>query len=414
MGFIKSLGLCSIVTLFSVYADEEAVMTKSKSGVISQLRGLMQPSSKLEEELVSDDKPYLQIIKSEDDRSTLVYRCRNTKGKSIVDAVESVISRVGTVEESKDENMLVINDTNAKINEIRQLITALDVTVPQILVEAKVIEVYTNDQFEREIEFDYNKGAKQADATASRFGYDAEGSALPAQFNFSPFSAGISGSYHRLNYFIKWLQTANDAQILSSPNLTVSLGSTASIVTGEDLPIQSTSSNGSTTNTSINYKRTGIQLQVNPIRINDKTVRLSVTPEVSTVTRYESIEQNGTNTNIPVISVRNVKTELTVRDGEVIMLGGLYSSEELKTEKKVPYLSDIPLLGWFFTSVDNTTVLKQLVFFLKVSIIDNSTETFADLDKNASDMRKAGEIIKDSKSLFPAKEKEEKTETEVK
>lgn len=409
MGLIKNLGLCSIISLFSAYADQEADMTKSKAGVISQLRGLMQPSSKLEEELVSDDKPYLQIIKSEDDRSTLVYRCRNTKGKSIVDAVESVISRVGTVEESKDENMLVINDTNAKINEIRQLITALDVTVPQILVEAKVIEVYTNDQLEREFEFDYNKGVSIPGSKLS-----TDSGSRPAQFDFSPFSAGISGSYHRLHYFINWLQTANDAKILSSPNLTVSLGSTASIVTGEDLPIQSTSSNGSTTNTSINYKRTGIQLQVNPIRINDKTVRLSVTPEVSTVTRYESIEQNGTNTNIPVISVRNVKTELTVRDGEVIMLGGLYSSEELKTEKKVPYLSDIPLLGWFFTSVDNTTVLKQLVFFLKVSIINNSTETFADLDKNASDMRKAGEIIKDSKSLFPAKEKEEKTETEVK
>lgn len=405
MGFIKKLGLCSIISLFSVYADQEAVMTKSKAGVISQLRGLMQPSSKLEEELVSDDKPYLQIIKSEDDRSTLVYRCRNTKGKSIVDAVESVISRVGTVEESKDENMLVINDTNAKINEIRQLITALDVTVPQILVEAKVIEVYTNDQFEREIEFDYNKGAKQPDSTASRFGYDAEGSALPAQFNFSPFSAGISGSYHRLNYFIKWLQTANDAQILSSPNLTVSLGSTASIVTGEDLPIQSTSTTGSTVSTDVKYKRTGIQLQVTPIRINSKTVRLSVSPEVSTVTRYE--ELNDTRT--PVVSVRNVKTELTVRDGEVIMLGGLYSSEELKTEKKVPYLSDIPLLGWFFTSVDNTTVLKQLVFFLKVSIINDSKDTFADLDQNAEDMRKAGEIIKDSNSLFPIKEKEEET-----
>lgn len=410
MGFLKRLGLCSIFTLCSVYADQKAVMTNGKAGVISQLRGLMQPPSQLEEELVCDDKPYLQIIKSEGDRSTLVYRCRNTKGKSIVDAVESVISRVGTVEESKDENMLIINDNNTKIDEIRKLITALDVTVPQILVEAKVIEVYTKDQLEREIEFDYNNGEKNSDL---RLGYDPSGSG-PAQFNFSPFSAGISGSYHRLHYFINWLQTANDAKILSSPNLTVSLGSTASIVTGEDLPIQSTSSNGSTTNTSINYKRTGIQLQVNPIRINDKTVRLSVTPEVSTVTRYESIEQNGTNTNIPVISVRNVKTELTVRDGEVIMLGGLYSSEELKTEKKVPFLSDIPLLGWFFTSVDNTTVLKQLVFFLKVSIINDSKDTFADLDQNAQEMRDAGKIIKDSKALFPVEEQEEKTKTEVK
>ncbi len=407
---IKVLGigaLCSFI--ISVCADEtKSVMTDGKAGVISQLRGLMQPSAGLKEEVATtEDKPYLQVIRGGDNRSTLVYRCRNTKSKSIIDSIESVISRSGTVEESKDENMLVINDTSEKVEEVRQVIAALDVTVPQVLVEAKVIEVYTQDQLEKEIEWDYNKGTRLDGGQEGITSFPAAAT-QPAVFDFSPFSAGISGSYHRLHYFMKWLQTVNDAKILSSPNLTVSLGSTASIVTGEDLPIQSTSTTGSTVNTDIKYKRTGIQLQVTPIRINSNSVRLSVTPEVSTVTRYENFNETRT----PVVSIRNVKTELSVRDGEIIMLGGLYSSEELNNEKKVPFLGDIPFLGWLFTSVDKSTVLKQLVFFLKVTIIDKSSDTFVDLERNATELREASEIMKNSAELYPTKKNLEKKSAE--
>ncbi len=402
MNFSFKLFVLSSLPLLSLYS-EAAKMTPGKVRVISELQSLMNTTPIATKTIKSHipDTPYLQIIESTEGKSSLIYRCRNTGSRSIVDILENISSRSGRVEESRDENMIFFHDTNAKVAEAQKIILALDVSTPQILVEAKVIEVYTNNNKEKEFSFDYNKGEVWSPATQlGTMKFPASGG-QPDVLDFSPFSLGINGSINRFHFFLKWLTTTNDAKILSSPNLMVALGATASIVTGDDLPIQSTSTTGSTVNTDVKYRRTGIQLFVTPTRINSNTVKLQVSPEVSTVTKYETLGSDENQTSVPVISVRNVKTELTCENGEVIMLGGLYSSETLKTVKKVPYLGDIPYLGWFFTSTSDSTVLKQLIFFLKVTILDSSSGALVDIGHNAMVLQEAGEILEASEAIFP-------------
>lgn len=389
------------VTGFAEDKEAEA----RKESVARRLEELFraEPSEKAEVS-IPEETPYLKVLPGKDDHATLIYRCRYTRSKDLIDGLETVISKGGVVEESEEKNMVVINDTSAKIEELKEVVQALDVPVPQVLVESKVIEVYYGDRIEREFSFDYNKADYDADgdvynSAEGTFRFPVSGK-QPDVLDFSPYSLGIAGAYDRIHYFLKWLRTANDARILSSPNLTVSMGSTASIVTGDELPIQTTSTTGSTINNDIKYKRTGIRLDVTPIRINDRTVRLEVNPEVSTVTRYETFNEIRT----PVVSVRNVKTELTVQDGEVIMLGGLYSTEELRTEKKVPLLGDLPLAGWLFRAKDNSLLTKQLVFFMKVNIIGHDgAATSVDMEKQAEQIRAAGRAIKESEQIFPRK-----------
>ncbi len=410
---------CALVVgstvVFGATTNNEETKAFNKKNVISQLRSMIDPAGNTTAKLKqSNAKPYLKIIPSDQGRSTLIYRCRNTNSKSLIDSIESVVSKVGIVEESTDENLIIVNDISSKMDELKKLILALDVTAPQILVEAKIIEVYMQDQFDRQLEWDVNKGTPVAGggegSTGGLADFRASGS-QPDVFSFTPFTSGISGSFGNFHFLMNWLQTVNDAKILSSPNLAVSLGSTGSIVTGEDLPIPSTSFSNGATNTSISYKRTGITLKVTPVRINDDIVRLEVSPEVSTVTRTEKIAQNDQTTDIPVVSVRNVKTELNVKNGEIIMLGGLYSSEEIATEKKIPYLGDIPYLGWFFRAESNSTALKQLIFFLKVTVIDSGDETFVDLEGNAESLQKTSDALKSSDKIFPkTKEESEKTD----
>jgi type II secretory pathway component GspD/PulD (secretin) len=401
MFYSKVFLSCSLLLSLSTFA-ESAKMTPGKVKVISQLQELLtsSPMAKMAIKAKQEEKAYMQIIKGSNGNSSLIYRSKNIESRSLVDILENISSRTGRVEECKGENLIFFYDNDEKIEEAHKILGALDMTIPQILVEAKVIEVYTNDNKEKEFSFDYNKGLQRSsliDPQKGTIRFPASGD-QPTVIDISPFTSGISGSVNRFHFFLNWLTTTNDAQILSSPNLTVSLGSTASIVTGDDLPIQSTSTTGSTVNTDVKYRRTGIQLFVTPTRINKKSVKLQVNPEVSTVTKYESMGE----TKVPVISVRNVKTELTVNDGEIIMLGGLYSSEKLKTEQKVPYLGDIPYLGWFFTSTSEAVVLKQLIFFLKVTILDGEKSSMVDIEENAGTMQKSGSLVEKS-DIFSAR-----------
>ena len=386
------------VTL-SMAASTEGDQQKNKQNVINQLEQLFQREPVKPRIFLDDEEPYLKVVSGSAGNSTLVYMCRYSDCKEVSDGLEAVISRNGLIEEAEDKNMVVVSDTDEKIQEIKQVIVAMDVPVPQILVEAKVIEVYTTDQYDQQLMFDYNQDSDTLGVGANAYGGGVDIDKLNKgdMFNFSPYSLGVSGQINNFGFFFDWLKTANNAKILSSPNVVVSLGSQGNIVTGDDLPIQSTSTTGSTVNTDIKYKRTGITLDVSPVRINKNTVKLKVNPQVSTVTRYEKFND----LNIPVVSIRDVETELTVRNGEIIMLGGLYSTEELTEEKKVPLLSDIPLLGELFKSRNDTTQIKQLIFFMKVNIVENSASTFVDVEDNASKMRSAGETIKASKQLFP-------------
>ena len=390
---IKRVIASSCLALVTTGNLQSAEEEKVKSRVLKELEQLLiRPEKVNQGKTVSAEPAYMKTLPAEEGKSTLIYRCRHTKARNLVDILESIVSTTGTVEESSEKNMIVINDTNKKVEEVKRMLPSLDIYVPQILVEAKVVEVFIDESNEHEFEFDINNtGAKQED-----------------QLNFFPFTTtGINGSYNRFYAFLRWLKTARDAKILSSPNLTVGLGATASIITGEDLPIPSTQSVSGTISTSIDYKRIGVKLNVTPELINKDMAKIRVNPEVSTVVREVEIEQAGGQTSkTPVISVRNINTELTVKNGELIMLGGLYSSKEKTTVKKVPYLGDIPYLGWFFRSESESTELTQLIFFLKITILEegevNGT-SLIDIGKQARELHKIGDTVKKSDEIFGTK-----------
>ncbi len=109
-------------------------------------------------------------------------------------------------------------------------------------------------------------------------------------------------------------QNSRDAKILSAPNIIVDLGSTASIITGEDLPIQETQVTGNSVTTSTFYKRIGVKLNVPPMLINRDLVQLKVNPEVTSVVRFEQFTQNEITVSTPVIAIRNINTELSMLD----------------------------------------------------------------------------------------------------
>jgi type II secretory pathway component GspD/PulD (secretin) len=403
---------------FLFAADEQARTNeereKDKEDVIKKIEELITPTPRMMNEGIEMEEmpPYLKIIPGADERTTVIYKCRNVKSKSILDALEGMISSSGTVEESADQNMIVINDASSKTNDFKTALLSMDVKNPQVHVEAKIVEVSVDESMQRDVKVEYTKVQTDKGLT-NTYGYNLT---APSQtplgnqgggFNFFPYSSGTKANNLKdLNLFLQWLKTARDAKVLSSPNLIVDLGATASMVAAEDVPILQTQVNGGTVTTSIVFKRIGVKLNVTPVIINDDSVKLIINPEVSTIARFETSVQNGINVSNPVIVVRNINTELTAGDNEIILLGGLYSNAVLKTTRKTPVLGDMPgIFGDLFTALDLTDVKKQLVFFMKIGILKKTGTKNGfvgyDINKSATDVKDIGDSLHQDKDLFP-------------
>jgi type II secretory pathway component GspD/PulD (secretin) len=367
-----------------------------------------------EAEALEEEPLYLRIIPSRtQQRSTIIYRCRHVVADSIVYSVESATSPTGTVETSDDQNMITINDVNEQIEELKELILALDRRGPQVLVEAQIVEVQMDDGLEQDSAFNFSYYDRDKDVTSTfgsmlggTKGYsDDNTGGYPEDpggwVNLFPLNKELSnGDIVKINAKLKWLRTHDKAEILSSPNLLVDLGTTAAVSTGTDQPLLSVSVNNGVSQEEVYYKRTGVDLRVTPLLINNDTVTIEVRPEVTSVVGYATLSSSS---EPPIISVRNIETKLNLRDGGVVMMGGLYSSKDIESEQKVPFLGDIPLLGYLFRSKNSNQQQVQLVFLLRVSIVpDNSLRLLNNMDKTKEEVLGVGDILGEELAPEPA------------
>ncbi|MFA7172237.1 MAG: hypothetical protein WC340_02275 [Kiritimatiellia bacterium] len=370
----------------------------------------------------ADAPAYLRVIPSKTaGRSTLIYRCRHVIAKTLLDSVESATSPTGTVETSDDQNMITVNDVNAQLDELQDLIMALDQRGPQVLVEAQIVEVQMGDGTELDTAFnmsyfDKDKGAFSTvgSVLGGRKGYPGQPeyavypevggkggysgqSKYPEEgggwYDLTPFNKELSnGDIIKINAKLKWLERNDRAEILSSPNLLVDLGTTATVSTGTDQPLLNVSVNNGVSQESVYYKRTGVNLRVTPELINDDAVTLQVRPEVTSVVGYASLSASSAP---PIISVRNIETKLNVKDGGVVMMGGLYSSKDIESQQKVPFFGDLPFIGFLFRSKSTDKEQVQLIFLLRVSIVrDVPVTLLTNTDTTQEELKGVGAILK--------------------
>ncbi len=410
-------------------ADAEAA--RNKKSVIEQMMRLFldrTPPALLATRNVTAPEPEFRIIPGKDGMATLIYRCRFVDPEFLTDSLDAVVTDAGYVElvrklgsETNEYSQIVVYDKAEKMDELKKILTGLDILQPQVLVEAQVIEVYSEQGAERDVRLTYQYYDAKYDTT-NNFGFNLDSpvqnrSATADQgggLNFVPFAHNSSdGSTGRLTAAIRWLNTSRNARILSAPNVIADQGAEATITTAEELPIPESSTNSSSTNLSIKYKQVGVTLKITPKMINEKTVQLSVNPQVRSVLRYESFRMNDTVSNIPVISLRSVDTRLTVSDGDIIILGGLYNSEKAETLRKIPFFGDIPILSDLINGRDSSSVDKQLLFLLKVHIIQPFKVSALDPDATATEIHRTAEIMEQSRRLFTNKPASEFVDVET-
>ena len=321
------------ITIDDINAAKDAA--RNKKAVMEQMMRFFlerKPPAFVSRQPLKEAAPEFKIIDGADGMATLIYRCRYIDPEFLTDAVDAIVTDAGYVElvkklgsEANEYSMIVVYDHKEKMEELKKVLISLDVLQPQVLVEAQVIEVYSEQGAERDVRLTYQYYDAKYDTT-NNFGFNLDSpvqNRLTGQgggFNFVPFAHQSSdGSSGQLTAAIRWLNTSRNARILSAPNVIAAQGAEATITTAEELPIPESSTNSSSTNLSIKYKQVGVTLKITPELINEKTVQLSVNPQVRSVLRYEAFSMNDVISNIPVISLRSVDTKLTVADGDIII-----------------------------------------------------------------------------------------------
>ena len=417
---------CADDAINSFLASEPAIKTpeyleqgeRNVRSVAQQLQQLLEPIPASGKKLITPlPKPDFTIIPGSNNRSTLIYRCRYIRAnRDSVIAIENML-RNGSVEYHEEQNLLTIYDSSDNIENLKNALLTIDKPLPQVVVEVKVIEVMFLDGMNRNLSVSFNDSKKGKNAlgenvlhssTAGVINNSLSGSSEAAGLNLNWFPY-VSGS-ESLQTAFQWVLSGQDAKVLSSPNLVISRNEEASLSTGQDIPIQEMSTTSSGTNIATTFRRVGVTLNLEPMIINDNLITLKVAPEVSTVQQYQKINQGydastgeAISFQVPVISIRNLETTLTLRDGEVIMMGGLYTNRTSMQEDRTPLLSDLPYIGELFTAKKREKEIVQLVFFMRVHILrpeENPSGVTFDPDEVAQSSGKIGEILQKSPA-FP-------------
>lgn len=407
---------------------DEAAREQGKinvQNVVEELRQLLhKPSTALgKRTIMPPDEPTFVEIPDVDGKSTLIYFCRNTTANKMAQTLDAVCSNNGYVEYNSEQNKILVVDGTERMPVFRKAIAAIDTPAPQVLIEAKVVEVMITDESQRNLSFSFNQREKgwntegeDAYMTGSSgflnevIGKNSQNSG--AVVNFYPYAT----DNNNINVFFQWLLGAQDAKIISSPNITISRGDTATINTGQEIPIQEQSQNGSTVSFSTKYRNIGVTLRVTPKIINNNSVLLNINPEVSNVLQYDRITASNVSYQVPIISVRSIDTNLTVNNGQVIMMGGLFNTREVINEQRTPFLSDIPWVGELFTSKSNTKELVQLVFIMRATILSPEElldGIIYDPQQQAQESLQLGDIIKDPVTFPPTTTTIEKVQEEL-
>ncbi len=311
----------------------------------------------------------------------------------------SLLSSRGSVAVDERTNTLLLQDTADRLADIRRLVGTLDIPVRQVLIEARIVIV--SDDFSRELGVRAGvTGIKEngrdgvsavsgsAEATdtvlasalenlrsgpgASPFPVEipVEGGA-PTRYNVNlpvanpagRVAAMILGSDYIVDLELSAAQAEGRGEIVSSPRVITSNQREASIEQGVEIPYQEAASSGATT---IQFKKAVLSLKVTPQITPDNRVILDLNVKKDSVGQVV-VSSGGV--NVPSIDTREVTTQVLVNDGQTVVLGGIFETEKRDTERKVPYLGDVPVLGRLFKTSLKSNNKDELLIFVTPKIL---------------------------------------------
>lgn len=294
-------------------------------------------------------------------------------------------------------NALVLTAPPDIMNALQDVIAQLDIRRAQVLIEALIVEMSEGDGINLGVQWGSletgaviqygNSGApigqvmvgleEAKDQTRTEYYTNSNGERTPYDVtesgDYSTLASALSGVNGAAMSIVMgdWtalvsaVATDSNSNILSSPSITVMDNGEASFIVGEEVPVITGSTAGSNNDNpfqTVDRKEVGIKLKVVPQINEGDSVQLNIEQEVSNVL--------GANGAVDVrFAKRQLNTSVMIQDGQMLVLGGLVDERALESESKVPLLGDIPVLGHLFKSTSTQTEKRNLMVFIKPTII---------------------------------------------
>jgi general secretion pathway protein D len=280
-----------------------------------------------------------------------------------------------------DTNSLIIRTAPKNYLVIQELIKKLDLLPQQVLIEVLILDLVIDEQTRTGVQWALkgtigNEGIENGDHSVGG-GSDPTGllGAAIANTATSLFAPGGSFFIHQKDKFIALIQAfALDSKVnvVANPILITSDNKEANISVADDIPIQSSTINTPTagqplTQTTIEFRSVGIKLGILPKINSDNYVNMKIDQEISNL----GPEIQGT----PSFTTRTVKTEVVLKDNEVLVMGGLIRTRKSESLEGIPFLMDIPFIGRLFSTRSTTTEQTELMLFITPHIISNTDDS---------------------------------------
>lgn len=356
------------------------------------------------------------------------------KAKDVVTSIKDIVSDRGKVMYDDRTNVVLVTDIPTNIYRIGQVIERLDMKTPQVLIEARIIETVLSDTerlgidwnvkfsvsgakrpitfpFEAfKVPFGKENGAATQVATyfpqvltTSPTSSDSTGSVVTSttaaefpsaavgvnSFPYAPKDAFTFGTldFSEFKAVLEMIKARANTDVVSNPRIATLNNMEAMINVGQTLNLpkyERNSTTGKMEITGYEAKDLGIILKVTP-HINQKgEIVVDLAPQISDLIRYDTLDA-ASGVVAPVFSGRQAKTQVRIKDGDTIFIGGLIKENNVDTRKKLPFLGDmfgdVPYLGLLFTKKEITKQKTELIFFITVNIMT--------MDKDIKDIPKA-------------------------
>lgn len=309
------------------------------------------------------------------------------------DSVGSLLSPRGTVSVDPRTNTLIINDTSAKIDQIRQMIDLLDVSVKQVMIEARIVRATTDFTKEMGVKWGilsqgitnnnhllvggsdttlWNLREPEKDDDTGGWKYEIE---RPQNLNvdLGVTSAGasriafglISLSDFMLDLELSALQADGYGEVISTPKILTADKQNAKVASGTQIPYQSSEGGGVNAVSTTEFIDATLSLDVTPSITPDGKVQMQLnitsdSPGAATPTGQLTINKNA------------VKTNVLVDNGETVVLGGIFEQQTANSQTKVPFLGDIPYIGRLFRKDVKSENKRELLIFVTPRIVNDS------------------------------------------
>lgn len=329
-----------------------------REGNIVQIK----PKSRMKNQ-ADEDRAAKSAVENSMELRAMVFQVNYATVADIQKQFESVKSSRGKISTDERTNRLIVNDISTKLDEMEKLLKVLDLPEKQVMIEARIVEATTN--FTRDLGVQWGLHYRDGAATFANLntvdtGFGGVVSTSP------PSSAGNGGiamgmSFGKLNSNIQLdmrlsaAATVGQVKVISTPKVVTLNNKAAKISQGQSIPYQTTSAEGTKTE----FVEAALTLEVTPHITADGSVSMKI---------KASNNSPGTGSP-PPINKKEATTELLVANGETTVIGGIYQDSDTETDTGVPFLSDIPLLGWLFKSNSKVKSKTELLIFITPKIV---------------------------------------------